>query len=169
LAAGGFFAGAAVVAVLSAVAMSNAAAIAEVPGASTGLPSVRVAASAASPLAAAPVTQPATIVLPAPVPTTETVPAPEPAVLPAVTISRPAAARPAPVEPAAAEPAAAEPAAGAPAGQPAETSKHDKANKTSAEKSAAQTPAKAGNPSGHQLNEQSGLKRSRSLVPPDGD
>ncbi|WP_457101582.1 hypothetical protein [Microbacterium sp. P5_E9] len=150
-AAGGFFAGAAVVAVLSAVAMANAAAIAEVPGASTGLPAIRVAASVpsvASPLATVAANPPASIVLPVPVPTTETVPAPEPAVLSAVTSAG---------------------AAAGPAAHPADITKHDKVNKTSADKSAAQTPAKAGNPSGHQLNEQSGLKRSRSHVPPDGD
>lgn len=151
-AAGGFFAGAAVVAVLSAVAMANAAAIAEVPGASTGLPAIRVAASVpsvASPLATVAANPPASIVLPVPVPTTETVPAPEPAVLSGAVTSAGAAA--------------------GPAAQPAEITKHDKVNKTSADKSAAQTPAKAGNPSGHQLKEQSGLKRSRSHVPPDGD
>jgi len=76
------------------------------------------------------------------------VPAPEPAVLSAVTSAG---------------------AAAGPAAQPADITKHDKVNKTSADKSAAQTPAKAGTPSGHKLHEQSGLKRSRSHVPPDGD
>ena len=148
-AAGGFFVGAAVVAVLSAVAMSNAAAIAEVPGASTGLPAIRVAGSAVSPLVLAAATQPAAIVLPVPVPTTETVPAPEPAVVPSVVSSTPETA--------------------APAAPPEDTTEGDQRPKDSAEKSAAQTPAKAGNPSGHKLNEQSGSKRSRSHVPPDGD
>ena len=154
-AAGGFFAGAAVVAVLTAVAMSNATALADVAGATVGLPAVRVGASAASPLVSATPNAPAApsapsaIVLPAPVPTTETVPAPEPAVLPGVNLVVPA--RTAPV---------------APTSGP---SKHDKSDKTSAEKSVVQTPAKAGNPSGRQLTEQSGLKRSQSHVPPDGD
>ena len=82
-AAGGFLAGAAAVAVACAVTLSNASALADVPGAAADVDVVRVtratpAVAAPAPSAVAAPVLPVTPIVPAPGATAEIVPAPEP-------------------------------------------------------------------------------------------